>query len=504
MNIHSPLHHPEDPVATAAREYFSIPSLYPVQRYTISNILEGINQIVVLPTGSGKSLCFQLPSLLLPGVTFVIVPLLSLMEDQVRRLDKAGIQSGCIKGGQEEKERDRLMKEILAGKIRVVFITPESLLSKKMGPFFDKIDVQHLVIDEAHCVTEWGDTFRPAYTKIGQFIHTRHPRVVTAFTATASADVIGKMKQVLFDDIPIYTLVENPDRPNIHYQVIPVLSKSRGVIKILEYAERPVIIYTRSRKRTEFYAHLVRKRLTTDKVFFYHAGLDKRERKDVEDWFMKSDNGILTATSAFGLGIDKPDVRTVIHADVPYSTEAYLQESGRAGRDKQQSYAVLLYSDEDMLFADKLCDPVQQSRYEKLLGYVRETGVCRREYLLSLLQYELEGRCAGCDVCEKRVITGKEGEAGIMAFVKKYKRRFSKREMIQILHGKQTYDVMNNDYDRFREFGLLEKWEKKDIEEGINTLLTARKLAVPWKGFWKQKVTLPGSRGSFTRNNREC
>lgn len=489
MNHHLSSQPPPDPITLTAQNHFSVSYLYPIQRYTIANILDSIHQIVVLPTGSGKSLCFQLPSLLLPGVTLVIVPLLSLIQDQVRRLDEVNIKSGCIKGGQKEGERNKLLKDIRDGKTKVVFITPESLLSRKLDSFFNRIDIQHLVIDEAHCVTEWGDTFRPAYMKIGQFIKNRNPKVVTAFTATASEPVIYKIKEALFDGLPVSTLIENPDRPNIHYSVIPALSKSRAVTKILESADRPVIVYTRSRKRAEYYAHLIRRRLATDRVFFYHAGLYKEERKDVEDWFMQSDDGILTATSAFGLGIDKANVRTVVHADIPYSTEAYLQESGRAGRDRKQSYALLIYSYEDLNFAHRLASDIQKPRYEKLLSYVLETKKCRREYLLSLLDYELKDMCSGCDICEGRILTEKEGESGTMAFIKKYRRRFSKREVNQILHGKKTYDVMKKDFDKYWGFGMLDDWDAEDIEEGIDSLLAARKAVIPQRGFWKHKVT---------------
>ena len=167
MNTQQPPQFPDDPITSTAQKHFSITYLYPIQRYTIANILDSINQIVVLPTGSGKSLCFQLPSLILSGITLVILPLLSLMKDQVRRLDKVNIKCGCIRGGQKESERNELLKEIRQREIKVLFITPESLESKKLGSFFDQVDIKHLVIDEAHCVTEWGDTFRPAYMKIG-------------------------------------------------------------------------------------------------------------------------------------------------------------------------------------------------------------------------------------------------------------------------------------------------------------------------------------------------
>ncbi|MBN2444709.1 MAG: RecQ family ATP-dependent DNA helicase [Spirochaetales bacterium] len=491
---------PPDPIASLAQARFALTHLYPIQRYTIANILDGINQIVVLPTGSGKSLCFQLPSLLLPGITLIILPLLSLMEDQVRRLTELNIPCGCIKGSQTSTDREKLLTTIVAGEIKVVFITPESLESPKLDSFFRQVDVSHFVIDEAHCITEWGDSFRPGYLKIGSFIKKYPPGVITAFTATASAEVIDKIKVNLFDDIPVSEVIENPDRPNIHYSVIPVLSKSRGVTVLLESVERPVIVYTRSRKRTEYYARLARERLKTDQVFFYHAGLTKEERKDVERWFMKSEDGILMATSAFGMGIDKGNVRTIIHADIPYSIEAYLQESGRAGRDKKQSRAILLHGDEDSFFARKLDAEIGRPRFNALLLFVRNLSGCRRKHLLSLMDYESGGSCPGCDYCDGTAVVKGEGKAEVLDFIQKHKRRFTKRELIQLLHGKTTYDVIQKNLDRRKGFGLLHDWHREDIEEALDNVLEAGIIAIPRRGFWKNRVTIKKKSGKTSFN----
>jgi ATP-dependent DNA helicase RecQ len=478
----------KDLISETAKEKFSISYIYPVQRYVIANVLDKNNQIVVLPTGSGKSLCFHLPALFLRAVTVVIVPLLALMKDQMRRLKDMGIPSASISGGEENKWK--IFRNIKDKKIRIVFTTPESLHTLHDEFLKLNLNIGHFVIDEAHCVVEWGETFRPSYLKIGIFIKKMNIDVITAFTATASDSVIKKIKERIFDDIPVSLLIENPDRPNISYSVIPVLSKSRAVINIINSHKGPFIIYTRSRKRSEYYAHLIRRRLKKENVFFYHAGLTKEERKNVEEWFMNTNDGILTATSAFGLGIDKQNVRTVIHAEVPYSVEAYLQESGRAGRDRLQSKAILLYTVEDFNFIKKIYDKKQSERFNLLLEYLKNDKICRREFLLSLMNYKLENRCAGCDLCNKSAVTALEGEQKIINFIGKNKRRFSLKLAVQILSGQKSYKTVKGKLNYYKGYGFLNGWCMEDIEEGINILLETGKLCIPKKGFFKYKITL--------------
>ena len=478
-----------DPVAELARQIFSAPYLYPVQRYAIANILDGINQIVILPTGSGKSLCFQLPAVILNGLTLIVVPLLSLMADQMRRFEEREIPCCCLKGDQTEEERTGILEKLKSGSMKIVFTTPESLCSGKLDSFFGSVEISHLVIDEAHCVTEWGNTFRPAYLSIGDFIKTGDIKCITAFTATASGNVLNSIRESLFGDLPVISLVENPDRVNISYEVIPVLSKSRTVTRLVADRDSPVLIFTRSRKRTEYYARLLKNRFPSREIYFYHAGLNKEERQAVEKWFMQASGGLLVATAAFGLGIDKADIRTVIHADVPYSIEAYLQESGRAGRDKKASTAILLHSREDALFGDKLENTILKSRYGNLLKYTQKTDVCRREILLECMGYELDTECSGCDVCTGSSVSREDGRNELLDFFKKYRRQFSIREAVQVLQGRQTFDVVSRELDKCRDFGLLADWEKEDIEEGIECLLEEGALKVPGKGFWKYRIT---------------
>ncbi|MBN1697630.1 MAG: ATP-dependent DNA helicase RecQ [Spirochaetales bacterium] len=480
----------EDPVVSCARERFSIPYLYPYQRCAIANILEGVHQIVILPTGGGKSLCYQLPSLLLEGPTLVIMPLLSLIADQKRSMGEKGIPAGVITGEQSMVERADIFKKAGEGSIPIILTTPEAALSSKIIKQLSRLAISHLVIDEAHCVSEWGESFRPSYLDLSRLIkHLRDP-LVTAFTATAAETVIQKIKTILFSDTPVVTVMANPDRPNISYRVIPVLSRNHAITRLAKTENRPVIIFTRSRKGAERTARMLRQRMAEDGIFFYHAGLNREERKDVEEWFLRSENGILCSTSAYGMGVDKPDIRTVIHADIPPSVEAYLQESGRAGRDGGSAEAILLYGEEDIRFTGTITDEVRKKRFERILSYARNDSHCRRAYLLSLLDYTLDDLCSGCDVCHSDVVREYEGERLILAFFNRNKRRYTLREARQLLAGIKTYEVVQKNLDFAYGYGLLSEWHTDDIEEAIELLVTANKLYIPQRGFWKRRITI--------------
>lgn len=478
-----------DPITIKAKEVFKVESLYPFQRLAIANILEGINQIVVVPTGAGKSLCFQLPSQLLDGPTLVIVPLLSLLGDQLRRLKELNIRCGALKGGQTQEERHKLLSQINKGEVKIVYATPEILKSLSYNNYLESYSFLHVAIDEAHCVTEWGETFRPAYLDLGIIVKKLNPTVITAFTATATPSVISRMKELIFGLNPINIIQDIPDRPNIIYSVIPTLSKSRALFKLSDTNKKPILVFTRSRKGAELHARFLRRRLFTNQVYFYHAGLNKEERQNIEEWFLKSKRGILVSTSAYGMGMDKADIRTIIHIDVPYSLEGYLQESGRAGRDGKTARAILVFSCHDLYYGFRFKDDLQKKRYEHFLQYVGTNDRCKREYLLAMLDWKLD-QCAGCDFCKHTIITEPEGKKQILSFISKWSRRFSMRECIQILSGNRCYDVERKGLDRFPGFGLLNDWQNDDIAEAIQLLIEDHKIVLPKRGFFKQRLKL--------------
>jgi ATP-dependent DNA helicase RecQ len=450
----------------------------------VSNTLEGRSQVVVLPTGSGKSLCFQLAGLLLDGPTLVLVPLLSLLADQLRRLRDAGVAAAELRGGQEPAERDRLYASVAAGRVRIVLATPEACLVEGTLKRLASLSIAHLVVDEAHCIAEWGDSFRPSYLGLGALARAVGSPVITAFTATASEPVIRRIREVLFLDAEARVVAADPDRPNIRYAVLPVLARVRAIEEIARGRPRPLLVFCRTRDGAEALARETRRRLPGDEVLFYHAGLGREERAGVERRFLPSGDAILFATSAYGMGVDKPDIRTVVHADVPPSIEAYLQETGRAGRDGKPSEAVLLVSRGDDGFRDRLGPGRDRDRLDRMIGYARTGGACRRRSLLALIGQQPQS-CTGCDVCDGTATAAAPGERQIVSFVNAHPRRFAAERAAEVLVGRPTPRTERGFLDGVDGFGDIAGWERSDVEEAIRELVILGRLRVagwPWRG----------------------
>ena len=402
----------EDKIDETALKSFGIKYIFPWQRMVISNILDAaensvsgvkeenlkdsINrQIVLLPTGAGKSLCFQVPALLLPGKTLVIYPLLALMKDQKRRMDDGKIKNVMIQGGQSQEERLKIFEE-LKNDAKIIIANPEVLNENSVLNELKKIHLSHIAIDEAHCVSEWGDTFRPSYLNLEKILKELNADVVTAFTATASPEVLTRISEILFSG-SAHIVKSESDRPNIHYYVKYAAAKQQKVLTLCATEEKPMIVFCGTRKKAEQMSRMLNFVYGNDFSKFYHAGLEKSEKTKIENWFFTSKDKVLCATCAYGMGVDKKDIHTTVHLDVPLTAEAYIQEAGRGGRDGSVSNAILLWNNEDRI---KFNAFPEKSRNRAMKNFA-ETKKCRREVLLNFLDAE-QAVCSGCDLCNKR------------------------------------------------------------------------------------------------------
>ncbi|MCL2808464.1 MAG: RecQ family ATP-dependent DNA helicase [Treponema sp.] len=499
----------EDPLTKAVKNLFGLSYLFPYQRLVITNILEAAQaaglpikwnekttetfealeksdrellgkQIVILPTGAGKSLCFQLPAMLIKGITLVIYPILSLMADQKRRLEKTGFNPVVLRGGQSKEEREEIWRKLKNGQSGFIIANPEIMLTKQVQTQMEKIKVSHVVIDEAHCVSEWGESFRPSYLEIGSILSFLDPPLVTAFTATASAPVLEKIGKYIFNGIQVNQIVGNPDRPNISYSTKGCINRNLAVRDLLTENSRPAIVFCSSRPGTERLARYLRNEFEEmglewyREIRFYHAGLSKEEKTQIEKWFFNNKEAVLCSTCAYGMGVDKADIRTVIHRDCPPSVEAYLQESGRAGRDGEQSKAVLLFGPDDEREVERC--KTDNSRITALLNYAKNIKNCRRHSLLELLNFDggkevPQENC--CDVCMQKASVLLREEESVMEFFRKNKRCFSQYEAAILLAESTTV-----------------RWSQEEAGYVINHLIKKRDLKVI-KGFlWKNKITI--------------
>ncbi len=463
----------KDYLDQVAKEHFGIPYLFPYQRLAISNILDcaadpvenNPAQIVILPTGAGKSLCFMLPALLTQGITLIIFPLLSLMADQKRRLDSAGIPSLILRGGLSKEEREQAFDRIRNGEVKIVIANPEILLAPGVLEKVKQGNIFHVVIDEAHTVSQWGDTFRSAYLELGQIVANLKPKVTTAFTATASAEILERFAEIIFGGIQPNIIRADPDRPNIRYDAHPYLSKDAALLKAVQEAEKPLIVFCSSRDGTEITARRLKKHLKGQEVWFYHAGLTREEKKKIEEKFFVSADGVLVATCAYGMGVDKSNIRTVIHADLPSSAEAYLQESGRGGRDRKQAYAVALVP----FVPEQQPEPgTPDARRRMELYHIFTAPECRRKALLHILEHESQ-LCTGCDVCDRK-IKAPEGLFEILDLVRRNNRHITVQKVSYILKGNLSPENIQKGLYRSKSWGLLSYWDEKEIQEALHML----------------------------------
>ncbi len=315
------------------------------QQEIIDTILDGKNVLAVLPTGAGKSLCYQIPSLISDNFSIVISPLIALMKDQVDSLNKLEEIAAFINSTMDFNESEQVLQKIAFGKIKLLYIAPEKLESIKFAERIKSLNPSYLFVDEAHCISEWGHNFRPSYTKIKDFINYTSLKKIAAFTATATPEVVKDIvKQLQLKDPQIF--VRGFERDNLHLNVLFPKNKKQKCLELLRQTEGAAIIYTATRKNAEEVTEFLN--LNKYKCHYYHAGLQPPIRRKIQEEFSNGKINIIAATNAFGMGIDKKDIRLVIHYDTTGSVENFYQEIGRAGRDGKPSYTYLLYDDKDI------------------------------------------------------------------------------------------------------------------------------------------------------------
>jgi ATP-dependent DNA helicase RecQ len=483
---------------------------------------EFLRHIAVLPTGAGKSLCWMLPAVMIQGITVAVFPLLSLMADQRRRLDGVGVPSVTLRGGQSVTERRRVWKELESGKCRIVLANPEVLSGEQVARRLETLKPLFFVVDETHTVSQWGESFRPACAGMGSLVKRWNPRAVLALTATAGPLLRERITELLFNGDPPTQALADPDRPAIRYGVIPALSRNHALERLVRQERRPLIVFGPTRPSVVMAARMLRSRLDDLNIRYYHAGLTREEKERLEAWFLGSADAVLCATCAYGMGVDKSDVRTVVHLAPPSSIEAYLQESGRAARDGGDARSWLIWTPDDLwrpegehagplkpvpLSPEPTVVPgaVRDGEYRaesaglerrrRMLLYAASPGRCRRETLLEAVGIEASD-CAGCDVCGGEAWSGPPEKEIIMNVFRRNPRRFRPGQAARVLIGRRTAEIRRAGLDSIRGFGALGSWELEDAEEAIRALTGSGELSIAAKGPWKGRIVPVRRRGN--------
>jgi ATP-dependent DNA helicase RecQ len=442
-------------------EVFGFSSFRPPQQEIVEHVVGGGDAFVLMPTGGGKSLCFQIPALCLPGTALVVSPLISLMKDQVDALRENGVAAACYNSSMGEAEARRVLAELHAGSLKLLYVAPERLLSDGFLERIKTLPISLFAIDEAHCVSSWGHDFRPEYAQLG-ILREIFPEVpMIALTATADSQTRGDILARLgLSGATCY--VAGFDRPNIRYTVVEKKKPFNQLTGFLaSRQEEAGIVYALSRKRVEEVAN---KLIAAGvKAAAYHAGLPDKERHRVQEAFLRDDLKVVVATVAFGMGIDKSNVRFVVHYDMPKSIESYYQETGRAGRDGLPADALLLFGYGDIAISRGLIESggnAEQNRIElhklNCMAGFAEAQTCRRRVLLGYFGDHLEKDCGNCDICESppERFDATENARKALSCVYRVGQRFGMMHVIDVLRGSQNHRMLELRHDKLSTFGI--------------------------------------------------
>ena len=465
------------------KEYFGFSSFKGNQEAVIRNVLEGKDTFVLMPTGGGKSLCYQLPAMLMEGVAIVISPLIALMKNQVDAMRTFSAESGIahfLNSSLNKTAVAQVRADVLAGKTKLLYFAPESLTKEDNVAFLHKIKVSFYAIDEAHCISEWGHDFRPEYRRIRPIINEIGAAPLIALTATATPKVqLDIQKNLGMSDASVFKSSFN--RPNLYYEIRPKGDVDRDIIRFIKQNEgKSGIIYCLSRKKVEELTELLV--ANGIRALAYHAGMDAATRAANQDDFLMERVEVIVATIAFGMGIDKPDVRFVIHYDIPKSLEGYYQETGRAGRDGGEGQCITFYTKKDLIKLQKFMQgkPLNEQEIGKQLlmetASYAESAVCRRKSLLHYFgeDYHQEN-CGNCDNClhpRKRIEACDELCATIETILA-LKEKFKANYIVNVMLGRPTTEIQSYMHDKIEEYGCEQDKDEKLINAVINQAVIA-------------------------------
>jgi ATP-dependent DNA helicase RecQ len=448
-------------VPATLKSVFGFDAFRPGQAEIIAAVLAGEDVLAVMPTGSGKSLCYQLPAILRPGLTVVVSPLIALMRDQVRQLQSLGVEAASLNSSIDYEESREIRRALRDGRLKLLYVAPERLTRPDTIEMLDEVGVGLLAIDEAHCVSQWGHDFRPEYLRLGDIGRQIRCLQSLALTATADGPTRADIVEKLFRRPP-RTFVRSFDRPNLHLAMQPKDNARRQIARFLEPRKgQSGIVYCASRRKTEDLAtHLG---LAGFRALPYHAGMAQADRDANQDVFMQEDGVVMVATVAFGMGIDKPDVRFVAHADLPQNVEAYYQEIGRAGRDGLPADTLTLYGLDDMRLrrlqieegeAGEERKRIERQRFNALVALC-ESPRCRRQTLLAYFG-EASEPCGRCDLCQGdvEVFDGTVEAQKAMSAILRTGERFGTEHVVNILVGNATEAVRRWGHDGLKTFGV--------------------------------------------------
>ena len=489
----------------ALKKYFGFDTFKGDQQAIVQNVLDGKSTFVLMPTGGGKSLCYQLPSLLMDGVAIVISPLIALMKNQVDVISQMSEHEGTahyLNSSLNKSAIDQVKADVRAGITKLLYVAPESLTKEDNVEFLRSVKISFNAIDEAHCISEWGHDFRPEYRRIRPIINEIGVAPIIALTATATDKVRTDIKKNL-GILDATEFKSSFNRPNLYYEIRPKTKDiDREIIKFIkQHPGKSGIIYCLSRKKVEELAEVLR--ANDIKALAYHAGLDSGVRAQTQDQFLMQDVDVMVATIAFGMGIDKPDVRFVIHYDIPKSLEGYYQETGRAGRDGREGICLAFYSNKDLQKLDKFMEgkPVAEQDIGRQLlqetAAYAETSVCRRKMLLHYFSeiYDKDN-CGNCDNClhPKTKIEAKDQLVLVLQVVQAIKENFRSDYVEDFIVGRETDEIIAHHHQEHDLFGAGEGVDEKLWSPVIRQALIADFLEKDIENYGLLKLTAAGKK----------